>query len=158
MRDGIKACPSNWNDCAMCVQDFVSPSINITAEVSLAEVDNFVKMCKLFAKHSQQLESLTCQSIPCADEDLVALIEKEINDSRFPPFLEDRRKFKLEIGETLTKYVQQFDKSFKIIPFGSSRFGIKLHNNNFNLLINTSEYLLFHVLFHNINYYNYQYI
>lgn len=152
MRGGVDACPSNWNNCAMWVQDPILSSMNITAEISKAEVDSFVRMCKIFAKHVPKIEimceNLMSQSTPhiSQNETLIPLIEKLINNTRFTSFLETRLKFKLKTTAILTKYVQEFDQSLEILPFGSSRFGIEYHNCNFNILITTSGYNRFRLL------------
>lgn len=40
---------TNWQDCAMFVQDLVSPGLNVTAEISKEETYNFQGMCQMFS-------------------------------------------------------------------------------------------------------------
>ena len=40
--------PENWKNCSMYVQDLVRPDVNITAEISKKEADNFQQMCEIF--------------------------------------------------------------------------------------------------------------
>lgn len=146
MRDGIAACPQNWHDCVMWVQDIVLPHINITAEMSKEEVDSFVRMCRIFSEYtpifyddneflddSPPLDSLQ-------DANLLNLIEKRVSDSKSPEFLEQRQRAELEIVSILTKCIREFDTSLAIYPFGSTRYGIRHANANLNLLIITSKF------------------
>lgn len=48
MRDGIESNAANWKDCTMYVQDIQTPGINVTAEISKEETNNFKKMCQIF--------------------------------------------------------------------------------------------------------------
>lgn len=157
MRDGIETCPSNWDDCVMWVQDPILASVNITAEISKQEVNNFVEMCKIFAKNVPkteiQCENAILKTTPATSElienvNLFSFIEKEMNNIHSASLLEARLRYEIEISATLTKYIQQFDETLKIYAFGSSQYGIKMKNNNFNLLITTSLYLFFiHIIF-----------
>lgn len=92
--NSISACPKNWKDCTMCVQDLISLHVNITAEITKQEVDNFMQMCKIFAKqlskcyvecsaiaaNTPSTSGNIAQLIPNLkqDDDLVSLIEKGI--------------------------------------------------------------------------------
>lgn len=44
----METCPENWQNCTMYVQDLVRPEINITAEISKEEAENFQHMCQIF--------------------------------------------------------------------------------------------------------------
>lgn len=58
LREGIKENHSNWENCAMHVQDLKSPGINITAEISEEEANNFKQLCKMFASHDSYGQSI----------------------------------------------------------------------------------------------------
>lgn len=163
MRKGIKACPKNWENCTMCVQDIISSHINITAEISKQEVDNFVRLCQTFAKHkpkfddgshsvtktiakptsnqSNTLFSLTFDSIKNTNLiDLIKLLEKEISKNCSPSAMELRQRFEWEIFSTMESFLHEFDPSLKLCAFGSSQYGIKLPGSNYNLMIITSKF------------------
>lgn len=116
----IIACSNNWENCAMWVQDVISLSTNITAEITEKEANNFVRMCQVFAKYSE------CSTIASSD-------------SNMTPLLEARNRFELEIVSTLEKYIREFNPLLKFYPFGSSQYGDKIKDTNFNLLITTSK-------------------
>lgn len=112
MRDGIKACPANWSNCSMWVQDLVSPCTNITAEISKQEVDNFLKMCRMFSTHVPKLNLSKSSGLPNTassvneinananrNVDLIVSIEKEITNSLSPSYLEFRQRSELEITD-----------------------------------------------------------
>lgn len=50
--DSINSSAFNWKHCTMFVQDIKSLGVNITAEISRAEADNFKEMCTIFASDS----------------------------------------------------------------------------------------------------------
>lgn len=138
----IIACLNNWENCAMWVQDAISLSTNIAAEITENEVDNFIRMCKVFAEHSEcatraGLEPSGRNAIQVAD--LKELIENEISDSNITSRREARNRFELEIVSNLEKYIYEFSAKLKFYPFGSSQYGDKITNANFNLLIATSK-------------------
>lgn len=56
MRDGIAAKPENWRNCVMWVQDIVSPSVNITAEISKEDALNFIKLCQIFCSYTYSID------------------------------------------------------------------------------------------------------
>lgn len=162
MRDAIDTRAKNWENCTMCVQDFVSLSTNITAEITKQEVDNFVRMCQLFAKlppncYDDERKTTTSNQnskmdlnanfkmdLPLQnvkqDTDFICSIEKEISTSRMPAILETRKRFEVEITSILAAYMQRFDSSLKFCPFGSTQYGVKIANANFNLMVSTSEF------------------
>lgn len=138
----IIACLSNWENCAMWVQDAISLSTNIAAEITENEVDNFIRMCKVFAEHSECATSAGLgpsgrNAIQVAN--LMEFIENEISDLSMASRREVRNRFELEIVSTLEKYICDFDTSLKFYPFGSSQYGDRITNSNFNLLITTSK-------------------
>lgn len=153
LRDGIAANKKNWENCTMCVQDLILPHINIMAEITKQEVDNFVRMCQIFAK---QLPSCydacpgTAPNTSCyvelslqnlnRDIDFISQIKKEISNSCLPAALETRKRFELEITSTLATCIQKFDPTFKFYPFGSTQYDVKVANANLNFLISTSEF------------------
>lgn len=136
----------------MCVQDIVWPHINITAEASEEEVDSFVRMCQIFAAYEptiydydEYLDSTTSivgssMLDPLQDANLLDLIEKAISNSKSPEVWEARQQAELEIVSILTKYIQDFDPSLRLYPFGSTVYGIRRANANFNLLVRTSKF------------------
>lgn len=160
MRKGIKACPKNWENCTMCVQDIISSHINITAEISKQEVDNFVRLCQTFAKHEPKFDdgshsvtktiakpisnqpntlfSLTSDSIK--NTNLIELLEKEISKFCSPSTMELRQRFEWEIFSTMESFLHEFDPSLKLCAFGSSQYGIKLPGSNYNLMVVTSKF------------------
>lgn len=136
----------------MCVQDFVSLSTNITAEIIKKEVDTFIRMCQIFSKHVpkfddecliSQVDTIALAGVQTLNANqntnVIELIEKEIANSRVPAVLEMRKRVELEIISTLTKYIRDFKPSVKLYPFGSTQYGIKFANANFNLLIVNGE-------------------
>lgn len=154
MREGIKACPKNWENCTMCVQDLISLRTNITAEIIKQEVDNFVRMCQIFTKHLPKFDD-ECSKSPASSSVnnmdlslsgertlnsnqhmiLINLIDKEIKNSRSPAVVEVRQRAELEITSTMAKFIREFNPSLKLYPFGSTQYGIRFANTNFNLLI-----------------------
>lgn len=132
----------------MWVQDAISPSTNITAEITEKEVNNFVQMCKVFAEYSEFSNIATNRSLCPAERnaiqvpDLIRAIEKDISDSNMTSLREARNRFELEIVSTLEKYICEFDASLKFYPFGSSQYVDRITNTNFNLLITTSWFLI----------------
>lgn len=153
MRNDIAACSKNWEDCTMCVQDLILPHKNITAEITKQEVDNFVRMCQMFAKQlpncydecSTTTQATTSKiSLPSQnleqEADFICSIEERISNTRLPAVLETRKHFEEEITSILGTYIQKFDPSLKLYPFGSTQYGVKIANANFNLLITTSEF------------------
>lgn len=156
MRDGIKACPNNWQNCIIWVQDIVSPHINITAEISKPEVDKFVRMCQLFSEHAPAFyddhnDGLTSiEEMPIQDRlpvsELLRFIEERISLSQSTEFLQPRQHAEREILSELTKFVQEFDPSLTVQPFGSTIYGIRHVGANFNLLIITSKFM--HVIYY----------
>lgn len=156
-------CPGNWTNCSMYVQDLVSPSINITAELSMNEVDNFVKMCKIFAKYepivgssylnrissANSMSSLKSRSsvdkvLPHMNDsqntNVVSLIENEIVMIRSRSSVEVREGYEMEICASLMPYIRKFDSSLDTYPCGSIQYDIRLLNSNYNLLINTRKH------------------
>lgn len=136
----------------MCVQDLILPHINITAELTKQKVDNFVRMCQIFAKQlpncddecSMTIPNTTCtMGLPLQSLnqglDFIGLIKKEISSSHVATVLERRKKFELEITSKLATYIRKFNPTLKLFPFGSTQYGVKIANANFNLLISTSE-------------------
>lgn len=127
----------------MWVEDLVRPDVNITAEISNDDANNFVKLCQMFYSHAPKVNSMNNlpRSIPTANfsqnADIFSLIKKEIADMSQPSFIEFRRRSEVEVISLLTKYIQQFNASLEILVFGSSHYGIKGSNTNLNLLINT---------------------
>lgn len=144
----MKQCPENWENCTMFVQDIVSLGTNITAEITKKEVDNFVRMCQIFAKHVLKFEDECMKSHvkpinPVGDRALsvdqstnvLELVEKIITNSHVPAVLAVRQRAELEIISTLTKYIREFRPSLKLYPFGSAQYGIKFAYANLNVLI-----------------------
>lgn len=149
MREGIKACPNNWKT-AMCVQDIISSLINITAEISKQEVDNFVRMCQIFAKHNPITDgSSATKTTPktissqlaifdsIKNTNLSKLLQKEIAKFCVPSTMQHRQHFESEIFSTMRSFLREFDSSLKLYAFGSSQYGIKLSGSNYNLMIVT---------------------
>lgn len=52
LKAGIELNPHKWKNCMMCVQDVITPEINIAAEISEEEANHFKHMCKIFASES----------------------------------------------------------------------------------------------------------
>lgn len=135
----------------MCVQDLIQPHINIAAKMTKQEVYNFVQMCQIFAKQLPNCNdeysmttpnptrtTLSIQSLT-QSTDFFDLIKKQISSTRVPAVLEIRERFEQKITSTLVAYVRKFDSTLKSFPFGSTQYGVKIANANFNLLISTSE-------------------
>lgn len=155
MRVGIKTCPKNWMTSTMWVQDIILPRVNITAEISGQEVDNFVRMCRIFAKHklntdggsqsvmktnsSQPVISLL-PTFDSVDTNLVKLLEKEVSKFCLPSNIQQRQHFESEIFSTMQSFLHQFDASLKLYAFGSSQYGIRLPGSNYNLMIVSSGF------------------
>lgn len=155
MRNGINACPKNWHNCTMWVQDFISLSTNITAEIPKPEVDNFIKMCQMFASHEPRItitpkiqsaapktatNTLKNETVSVIDDKKVLdLIQQEISGDCVPNDLETRHCFEQTIVATLTQCIGKFDASLQLFPFGSSQYGIKWPNSNFNILVVTAS-------------------
>lgn len=147
LRDGIKSNPKNWNNCTMFVQDVVMPGLNIAAEIPEEEAMNFKIMCKMFAKYkptnnnkSIDIPKVVMDRSTSIEqvENVFSLIDKEIAKACNASRLESREGFEEEIVSILTEYLTGPKAVLEIIPFGSSRYGFKRLNTNFNLLINTS--------------------
>lgn len=159
MRVGIKTCPKNWMTSTMWVQDIILPRVNITADISGQEVDNFVRMCQIFAKHklntdggSQRVTQTTLKTnssqsviplLPTFDSintNLVKLLEKEVRKFCLPSNIQQRQHFESEIFSTMQSFLHQFDASLKLYAFGSSQYGIRLPGSNYNLMIVSSGF------------------
>lgn len=54
MRDAIKSNAVNWKNCAMHVQDIKYPGVNVTAEISVKEANNFKKCCQILSQFSHK--------------------------------------------------------------------------------------------------------
>lgn len=140
----------------MCVEDLVSSSVNVTAELSKHEVANFVRMCQVFSKQSStcydECSTASTLGTVCKTEsssenarheaDVLCLIEKEISNSRMPIVLEQRKRDELEITSLLATYIRNFDPSLKLYPFGSTEYGVRIAYANLNLCVSTSELIL----------------
>lgn len=144
MRDGIAAKPQNWMNCVMWVQDIVSPELNITAEMSTEDANNFVKLCRMLYSHVPEFDRVNTSSvvsngkIALSNEiKILDLIDKEVADICQTSHLEFRKGLEVEIISTLAKYIKQFDASLEIHLFGSSHYGIEDSKTNLNLLIET---------------------
>lgn len=48
LREGIRKSPANWQNCSMYLQDLIQQDLNITAEVTQREAENFQVLCQLF--------------------------------------------------------------------------------------------------------------
>lgn len=159
MREGIKASPKNWINCTMCVQDIISARINIAAEIPKHEVDNFVRMCQMFAKpkpntgrSSQNMTTMTLPKTISSQSNtpilnsaknlnsLVKLLEKEVTNICLPSTLQLRQHFESEIFSMLQLFLHEFDSSLKLYAFGSSQYGVKLPGSNYNLMIVTGRF------------------
>lgn len=144
LRDAIAKYPANWVDCEMWVEDIVSPEVNITADISNEDANNFIKLCQMFSCHVPNLNEgiSTKKSIHGIVNlnqraEISRLIEMEIATMSQPLFLESRRRSEVALTAILTDYIYKFDAALEIHVFGSSFYGIKGTNTNFNLLINT---------------------
>lgn len=134
----------------MWVQDTVSPHVNITAEIAKTEVDNFVRMCQVFSEYvpsfyedSEFLENATSMENlspldTVQDANLLRLIEEGISNSQSPEVLRARQRDEHEILSILKTFIQSFDPSLELHPFGSVMYGIRRGDANFNLLVITS--------------------
>lgn len=161
----MASCSKNWENCTMCVQDLIQPHVNITAEISKQEVDNFVRLCQIFSKQSSKyfddcftrntLSTVSKTDVPSEilkhNPDFLSSIEKEILNSRMPTVLETRKRYEVEITSRLATYIQKFDPSLKLYPLGSTQYGVQITNANFNLLVSTSEFNLFACAFRLFN-------
>lgn len=168
MRDGIKACPENWTNCSMYVQDPVLLSTNITAELTKQDVDNFRKMCKLYKNYVLKINRVNPGSSTCSSSimslassmnvltindsqstDIVTVIENDMlmlkNRSLF---IKNRENSENDIFSILTQYIHTFDSSLKVYSCGSTQYNIRMQDTNFNILVTTSNFLLlFELLF-----------
>lgn len=148
LRDAIAKKPENWADCAMWVEDILSPEVNITAEISNEDADNFVKLCQMFSAHVPKLDEISPPNASIRGTvdlnqrtEIFRLIEVKIAAMSHPMFLEPRRQSEAEITSTLRKYIHGFDASLETHVFGSSRYCIKASDTNFNLLVNTRMFV-----------------
>lgn len=126
----------------MCVQDLLSLSTNITAEVTKQEVDHFVHMCKLFSKHVPKFDdeyapSPTSTMNKRTEQSSSVNHKSKLNDlmKKESPKTDLRQQAEMEITSILAKYVRAFKPSLKLYPFGSTQYGIRYAGANFNLLI-----------------------
>lgn len=135
----------------MWVEDIVSSDVNIMAEFSQDDANNFVKLCQMLYSQMSTcnevkfVSSSTVGPKPPAnlnpDTEVISLIETEIAGMSQPSFLESRRRSEVEIISILTKNIKSFDASLDILVFGSSHYGIKGSNTNLNFLINTRMFI-----------------
>lgn len=140
LREAIEKYPSNWENCVMWVEDIVSPSVNIMAEMSNDDANNFVNLCQIFSSHVPKFDGGNPSLIePVANlsQNIFGLIEKEVAVMSHPSILTSRQRSEAEAVSILTKYIKQFKGSLDIYLFGSSHYGIKKSNTNLNLLVNT---------------------
>lgn len=70
----------------------------------------------------------------------VRLTEKQATIPRLPATMETRQSFELEIFTIVVQFIHDLDPTMKLFPFGSTQYGIKYPNANFNLLVTTGEF------------------
>lgn len=138
MRNAMDSNPRNWINCAMYVQDIASPDVNIAAEISKHEANNFKLMCTLFSSHLLTLDD-PVSSLMTGEEKVLSQIDNELLNMRNQLTL--GMSCESEITSILSNYIHQHRKSLKVIPFGSSQYGFQRPKTNFHLLINTSMYI-----------------
>lgn len=128
----------------MFVQDIVSSSVNITAEVSEQEAQNFKMMCQQFSVYLSAYNSQR-RLIVNPHKSIFDTIKRDVMNLHQPwQFESPYRAFEAEIIFTLTKFVQHFNPYLKIIPFGSTTYlfeslRIKGKKANLNLWITPSK-------------------
>lgn len=128
----------------MFVQDIVSSSVNITAEVSEQEAQNFKMMCQQFCMYLSTYSSQR-RLIVNPNKNIFDMINRDVMNLHQPwQFELSYRAFEAEIICTLTNFVQHFNPHLKIIPFGSTTYlfeslRIKGKKTNLNLWITPSK-------------------
>lgn len=128
----------------MFVQDIVSSGVNITAEVSEKEAQNFKMMCQQFCMYLSAYNSQR-SLIVNPNKNIFDVIKRDVMNLNQPwQFELPYRAYEAEIILTLTKFVQYFNPYLKIIPFGSTTYlfeslRIKGKKTNLNLWITPSK-------------------
>lgn len=126
----------------------MSPEVNITAEISNEDADNFVKLCQMFSSHLPKLDEVNLTNDSIREivnlnqrSEISRLTEEKIAATSHPLLLGSRQRSEAEIISALYKYIHDFDASLEIHSFGSSRYGITASDANFNLFINTRMFI-----------------
>lgn len=130
----------------MWVEDIMCPNVNIMAEMSNDDANNFVKLCQLFSSHVPKFDEVNAINLN-QNTSIISLIEKEVAVMSHPSILTSRQRSEAEIVAILTKYIKQFKGSLDIHLFGSSHYGIIGSNTNLNLLVNTRTFADLSILF-----------
>lgn len=170
LRDGMSLHYRNWGNCTMFVEDLNATGKNITAEIPKEHAIHFKEMCKLFAsinsneqnraidEYVSKIQSANttngsthrivdevpaeCSSQNSNSNRNPRIIEKETLVARpLPSSIENRQKFEYEIFTIVVQFIHDLDPAMKLFPFGSTQYGIKYSNANFNLLVTTGEFL-----------------
>lgn len=146
LREGMAIYPENWKNCSIFVQDIVSPGLNIAAEITRHEITNFKLMCNLFSSCKPTLKierPIVTKTIDLnLKQGIHGLIDKELVEMRRQ--LDFGLSCETEITSLLKKYIHQLKcTSLTVIPFGSNQYGFKRQTSNFNLLIDTGEFVIF---------------
>lgn len=136
----MKANPKNWENCALYVQDIVSPGLNVAAEISRQEITNFKLMCQLFSSYEPPKLNIEKPVDITSDQHIFTLINGEIGDMLH--HINSGLDHESEIISSLTKYFHEINPSLKIVPFGSRRY-IKRSKTNFNLWIDTGVLVIY---------------
>lgn len=82
------------------------------------------------------------------------LSEKQPEIPRLPSLMESRDGFEYEIFTIVVQFIHDLDPTMKLFPFGSTQYGIKYPNANYNLLVTTGEFLCMKYIFLEINVFN----
>lgn len=147
----------------MFVEDLNAVGKNITAEIPEEHAVHFKEMCKLFAlinapEHDAAIDEyllkLSLARSPNANANAMntnsvpPLMERSVRDPRIrekeplraQSIVDPRASFELEIFTVVVQFIYDLDPAMKLFPFGSTQYGIKYPNANYNLLVTTGEF------------------
>lgn len=108
-----------------------SATINASSELHLPErlVNNVGEMAGCSSQNLQRIHP--------------RLHGKRTEIPRLPSLMDCRGGFEYEIFTIVVQFIHDLDPTLKLFPFGSTQYGIKYPNANFNLLITTGELFFF---------------
>lgn len=135
----------------MVIQDVNNPTLNITAEIPVHEIDAFREHCKryyVFLKEEIQQNSRQVQQFDFVVKNLDQAIEVDCNwwrkiSNKAAEFKErepERMEYEQQILTLLTRLSKVYAKNVQLTPIGSSEYGIGGSDTDFNIGVSSGMY------------------
>lgn len=86
-----------------------------------------------------QVAGCSSQNLQRSDPRIRAI---ESSIPRVPSPMKSRGSFELDIFTIVVQFIHHLDPGMKLFPFGSTQYGIKYPNVNYNLLVTTGEFFV----------------